>query len=56
MAVAIITDKGGYKEIAGLSTDDKPLDCATGSIFMEVDTGKTYLYNSDAQTWVEYNP
>ena len=34
-------------EIAGLSTDEKPTSnsYATGSSFMEVDTGNVYLYD-----------
>ena len=54
--MATITfSNGGYAEYAGLSTDTdgKPTDCATGSIFVEVDTGKVYFYNADAETWVE---
>lgn len=44
---------GGYMEYAGLSTDTKPTNCATGSIFVEVDTGKVYFFNSVGSTWVE---
>ena len=51
---AIIESKGGYVEIAGLSTDSKPTEnIATGSIFVEVDTGKVYFFNAAASTWVE---
>ena len=44
---------GGYCEYAGVSTDNKPTDCATGSIFVEVDTGKVYFFNANSATWVE---
>ena len=41
-------------EAYGLSTDTKPTSgVATGSSFVEVDTGKVYLYNSDGSAWVE---
>lgn len=52
--IACIENKGGYAEYAGLSTDSKPTEgVATGSIFVEVDTGKVYFYNSDGAAWVE---
>lgn len=52
--VAITLTKGGYVEMAGLSTDAKPtVNIATGSIFVEVDTGKVYFFNSDGAEWVE---
>ena len=45
---------GGANEYAGLSTDSKPTNgVATGAIFVEVDTGKVFFYNSAATTWVE---
>lgn len=34
-----------YVEAFGLSTDTKPTDVITGSVFVEVDTGKAYLFN-----------
>lgn len=49
--VSIIAYNGGYIEAAGLSTDTKPTDFATGSIFTEVDTGKVFLFNGSE--WVE---
>lgn len=45
-----------YIEASGLSTDTKPDDCATGSIFVEVDTGKVFLYDeegADDERWTE---
>lgn len=45
---------GGSDEFAGLSTDAKPTEnVATGAIFVEVNTGKVFFYNSAAETWVE---
>ena len=40
-----------YIEGGCLQTDDKPLDCAVGSIMVEVDTGKVFFFNGT--TWVE---
>ena len=47
-----------YVELAGLSTDTKPVDpidavvvTATGSRFLEVDTGDVYAYDEGGATW-----
>ena len=40
-----------YIEAAGLSTDSKPADVAVGSVFLEVNTNKVYLY--DGSSWNE---
>ena len=41
-------------EIACVSTDSKPTEnVATGSLCLEVDTGKIYAYNETASAWVE---
>ena len=40
-----------YIEGGCLSTDEKPVDCAVGSIMVEVDTGKVFFFNGT--TWVE---
>lgn len=43
-----------YIEAFGLSTDSKPTTgIITGSVFVEVDTGKAYLFNEASSTWVE---
>lgn len=45
-------DKVNYQELAGLHTDTKPTeDVATGSSFLEVDTGDVYLYDEAGTTW-----
>lgn len=48
-----------YVEIYCLSTDTKPTTgIVTGSFCMEVDTGKTFLFNEEAASdskWVEQN-
>jgi hypothetical protein len=41
-----------YVELSGLSTDSKPTEgLATGSVFLEVDTGDAYLYDEEGATW-----
>jgi hypothetical protein len=35
-------------EYRGLSTDAKPLNAATNSLFLELDTGDFYYYNGTA--------
>lgn len=48
-------------EIAGLSTDTKPIEkvegirIQNGSIFTEVDTGKTFMYDAENQLWYEFS-
>ena len=38
----------------GLSTDDKPTrDVITGSLFVEVNTGKVYFFDEDSGTWLD---
>ena len=38
-------------EYKGLSTDTKPTDCATNSLFLELDTGKAFYF--DGEDWNE---
>lgn len=39
-------------EFAGLSTDTKPTEnLATGSTFLEVDTGDVFLFDEEGPTW-----
>lgn len=38
-------------EYKGLSTDEKPADCAENSLFLELDTGKIYYF--DGEAWNE---
>ena len=41
-------------ELFGLSTDAKPTTgYANGTTFVEVDTGKLFLFNETAGAWVE---
>ena len=41
-----------YKELAGLAGDTKPVAAlATGSTFLEVDTGDVYAFDEEGGTW-----
>lgn len=42
-----------YVELAGLSTDDKPTKYATGSLFLEVDTGDVYFFDEESKDWIK---
>ena len=42
------------KEIYGLSTDTKPTDVPNGSLFVEMDTSKLYLFDEGSGTWQEW--
>jgi len=47
-------DEVSFVELACASTDDKPTTgIATGSVCLEVDTGKLYAFNEKNSTWVE---
>lgn len=44
-----------YKELAGLSTDTKPVvGVLTGSLFMEVNTGDVYAFDEDGASGSEW--
>ena len=62
MAVAFIQNSGStsafdgarYVEVACKYTDTMPTGAfLTGSILVEVDTGKVYFYDADESEWVE---
>lgn len=41
-----------YKELAGLAADTKPVAAlATGSMFLEVDTGDVYAFDETSLEW-----
>jgi len=45
-------------ELRGLSTDEKPTEVANkkvdnGSIYIEIDTGKIYMYDLENEQWKE---
>lgn len=46
--------RGYTVEYRGLSTDTKPTEnVVNGSSFIEIDTGKVYLFDADGGTWNE---
>ena len=49
-----VTDGKRYIEAFGLSTDSKPTSgVVTGSVFVEVNTGKAFLFDEDGAQWTE---
>ena len=49
-----ISNLNGSYDIRGLSTDSKPTtDILNGSTFIEMDTGKVFMFNGASSTWVE---
>lgn len=44
------------QQYQGLSSDTKPTgaDVVNGSRFLEIDTGKTYMYDAAGSRWLEY--
>ena len=40
-----------YGEGACVSTDTKPEGMANGSVLVEMDTGKVYMYDAEARQW-----
>lgn len=50
----VFQDGSHYVKAAGLRTDVKPTTgLITGSHFVEVDTGKQYLYDEIGESWSE---
>ena len=48
-------DDVNYYEFSGVSTDDKPVhNIATGSLFLEVDTGDVYAFDEEASSGDEW--
>lgn len=43
-------------EYKGLSTDDKPTNCADNSLFMELDTGDFYYFADGVWTKIGESP
>ena len=41
-------------EFRGLSTDDKPVEnVGNGSVFIEIDTGKVFIFDEQNKLWKE---
>lgn len=43
------------QKFAGLSTDTKPVDCISGSVFVELDTTKRFIFDGYNIAWTEIN-
>ena len=43
-----------HREGTCLSTDTKPTDWDSGSILMEIDTSKVYIYDAENEQWREW--
>ena len=39
--------------ISGGSSETKPINVLEGSLFIESDTGKIFIFNQNGQTWTE---
>ncbi len=49
-----IRTKLAYYEFTGLSTDVKQTaNVATGSVFLEVDTGDVYFFDGENSIWIK---
>lgn len=50
-------DGTGQAYVSGvcLSTDTKPTDVANGSILLEIDTSKLFMFDGDSKTWKEWS-
>ena len=44
----------GAEQLAGLSTDEKPVSCGNGSVFIEMDTSKIYFFDAAGAQWLEW--
>ncbi len=52
--VTVDSDGKRYVEIFGTSSESKPTQqICMGSCFVEVDTGKAFLFNETTSAWVE---
>lgn len=50
---ATVTPGKVKNDWVGLSTDAKPTNAANGSTFIEMDTGKAYMYDQANAQWRE---
>ena len=56
MAVSVVNgEREQIFDFRGLSTDEKPNNqyVGNGSTFLEIDTGKVFLYDAEHKVWKE---
>ncbi len=52
--ISVINGTADYAaDVRGLSTDTKPTTCPNGSTFVEMDTGKVYIFDAENAQWRE---
>ena len=50
-----VSTNGNIVNYMGLSTETKPTEgLATGSLFIELDTGTVYYFNADTSAWAVF--
>ena len=50
-----VSTNGDIKNYMGLSSENKPTEgLATGSLFIELDTGTVYYFNADTTEWAVF--
>ncbi len=49
--ISVSADGKHLAEYRGTSSDTKPLDCANGSVFIEMDTATMYFFDGENHTW-----
>lgn len=53
----MVTPQNNSTEVFfGLSTDTKPTDVTNGSLFVEMDTARLFLFDEDTNSWLEWIP
>ena len=51
-----VSNIGNVYDLRGLSTDKKPLEnVGNGSTFLEIDTGKVFIFDKENSIWREIN-
>ena len=50
--ISTLAEKDYHREYAGLSSDPKPIDnVRNGSFFLEMDTGKVFVFDEANKIW-----
>lgn len=51
--ITVYAKKDKVLELRGLSTDTKPTDVGNGSIYICIDTGDMYMFDSANKEWYQ---